>query len=302
MEQPRKIMVSCLTPTLNSEKYLEIFLSEIELQDLYPNFEVILNMSSPNDVELEIANRYKAKYGDVLQLIVHKNILPLGVAWNECIEVSKADVLAIWNVDDLRTPNSLSSQVKVLTDTDAVVSYGPYKVVNQFRATTGRDVLELGLTPEDFRRGMHFGPFMAFTKSGLSMSGLFDEQLRSGGDFDLAIRLSLQGVAIRTPEYLGYYLDVGLGASTSPESKQLVERTLIELRYAIYEKIDWLYVDHALNYDVKYLHIRGERIPVDGIRGVESLIAQNQKGLAVPGRTFLRRSISAIRHSLGSFL
>lgn len=301
MKHPRKVMVSCLTPTLNSEKYLEVFLSEIALQDLYPNFEVILNMSAPNAIELEIANRYKAIYGDVLHLIIHKEVLPLGVAWNECIEVSKADLLAIWNVDDLRTPESLSSQVNSLLGSDAVVSYGPFTVVNQFRTTTGKEILELNLTSKHFLRGMHFGPFMAFTKSSLTASGLFDEQLFSGGDFDLAIRLALQGPAISTTESLGYYLDAGLGASTSPQSKQLVERTLIELRYGIYDKIDWPYVNRALDYDVKNIHIRGEKVPVESIHGVKSLIADNQIRFALSGLNFYQRICATSKRLISKF-
>ena len=302
MESQRRVLVSCLTPTLKSEKYLEVFLSEIVRQDLYPNFEVILNMSSPNDVELEIAKKYKAKYGDVLQLIIHESVLPLGVAWNECIRASNADLLAIWNVDDLRTPNSLSSQVKSLEGTGVVISYGPYKVVNQFASTTGRDISELGLAASDFYRGMHFGPFMAFTKSGLANAGLFDEQLLSGGDFDLAIRLALQGTAIRTSESLGFYLDAGLGASTSPQSKQIVERTVIELRYAIYDKIDWLYVDRALDYDVKHLYIRGEKLAVQDIQGVQTLIEQNQRNLQTVSLKSFRRKYFFIIKLLGKFL
>jgi hypothetical protein len=137
---------------------------------------------------------------------------------------------------------------------------------------------------------------MAFTKSGLADAGLFDEQLVSGGDFDLAIRLALQGRAVRTTVPLGYYLDAGLGASTSPQSKQLVERTLIELRYAIYDKIDWLYVDRALEYDVKHLFIRGERIAADSIPGVKSLIMQNQGNLGVSTSSYIRQSVVTFRN------
>ena len=35
-----------------------------------------------------------------------------------------------------------------------------------------------------------------------------------------------------------YYLDEGKGASTRPDSKQVIERTVIELRYGILDKIE----------------------------------------------------------------
>jgi glycosyltransferase involved in cell wall biosynthesis len=267
MSSEREALVSCLTPTLNSEQYLEVFLRDLELQDLYPNFEVILNMSSPSPEELRIAGYYKIKYGEVLQIVTHEEIQPLGSAWNQCISMSKSDIVAIWNVDDLRTSSSLSAQVNSLKYTDALISYGPYQIVRKFEDKTGRLIEEKGLLPSNFLRGMHFGPFMAFKKSALQDSGFFDEQLRSGGDFDLSIRLALQGSAIRVPNLLGYYLDAGIGASTSPNSKQLVERTVIELRYGIYDKIEWKFVNQALDYDIKHLYFLGQSLEVSKIPG-----------------------------------
>ena len=272
MLQDRKILVSCLTPTLKSEKYLEVFLCELEQQDLFPNFEVILNMSSPSNEEIRIVDHYKSKYGEVLNVVTHKEIQPLGPAWNQCIALAKADILAIWNVDDLRTPDSLSSQVESLQNSEYIISYGPFKIVKGFQDRNGRVIQVENLSTDDFLTGMHFGPFMAFKKEALHDSGIFDEQLVSGGDFDLSIRLALQGAAVRVPNLLGYYLDAGLGASTAPNSKQLVERTVIELRYGIYNKLDWQFINEALEYDIKLLHSNGNRIPVSKIHGVDSLL------------------------------
>jgi glycosyltransferase involved in cell wall biosynthesis len=271
MAQERTVLVSCLTPTLKSEKYLEVFLREIERQDLFPNFEVILNMSSPSAEEFRIVNLYKAKYGEVLRVVTHDEIQPLGPAWNQCIAMANAEILAIWNVDDLRTPNSLRSQVDSLQNSEYVVSYGPFKIVNNFQDSNGRTVKVENLSAGDFLKGMYFGPFMAFKKAALQHSGLFDEQLVSGGDFDLSIRLALQGAAVRVPGLLGYYLDAGVGASTAPNSMQLVERTVIELRYGIYEKVDWQFVNRALNYDIKRVFYEEKSVPVSEIRGVSSL-------------------------------
>lgn len=265
--------MTCITPTLNSEEFLETFLRELSSQTIFPNFEVILNLSAPSERELSIAKKYKEKYGELLVIVSHEEIIPLGVAWNECISMAKADFIAIWNVDDLRSPGSLEAQISSFESSGAVVSYGPYLVVNEFESRSGREILEQNLSQFHFLRGMHFGPFMAFRKSTLQHSGLFDEQLYSGGDFDLAIRLSLQGEAVRTDSFLGYYLDAGRGASTSPTSKQVVERTVIELRYGIYDKVDFSYINRALDYDVKNLIFGGQKIPVQSIPGVSQIFA-----------------------------
>lgn len=298
MLQQDEILVSCITPTLKSEKYLEGFLKDLENQDIFPNFEVILNMSSPTAKEILIADFYKAKYGSLLQIIVHDGIQTLGPAWNQCISLSRADIIAIWNVDDLRTPNSLSSQIQSLQNTEHIVSYGPYEVTKEFENRSGSLVEEKNLDHNDFLRGMHFGPFMAFKKLALTQAGWFDEQLLSGGDFDLSIRLALQGSAVRVPNLLGYYLDEGMGASTSPNSRQLVERTVIELRYGIYDKIDWRFVQSALKYDVTRLHFSSKEMDVLDIPGVLNLFEHTIPQLTSIKKSrkrSMKRLISALR-------
>lgn len=293
-----KPLITCITPTLNSEDYLEIFLEELRLQTIFPNFEVVLNLSSPSHYEMDLVEKYKTVYGDSLVVVIHEEVIPLGVAWNECISLAKSDLIAIWNVDDLRTSNSLEAQIESFSEDDVVVSYGPYTIVNSFTSRTGREILELNLSNMDFLRGMHFGPFMAFRKDILDLSGVFDEQLYSGGDFDLAIRLALQGKAARTNEYLGFYLDAGRGASTSPNSKQLVERTVIELRYGIYDKIDFSFLNSALDYDVKNFHVGHRKIPVESIQGVESLLASAR--LSSSNKKTLR--MTTLKNRLWNFL
>ena len=66
-------------------------------------------------------------------------------------------------------------------------------------------------------------------RSLLDKTGWFDEQLKSGADFDLAMRMARCGKVCT--DILGYYLNEGLGQSTRPNGKQALERTVIELRY-----------------------------------------------------------------------
>ena len=55
-------------------------------------------------------------------------------------------------------------------------------------------------------------------------------------------------------EILGAYLDEGKGASTRPDNKQPLERTVIEMRYGISDKIDQRYVAEAQEkYEVQSL-------------------------------------------------
>lgn len=55
----------------------------------------------------------------------------------------------------------------------------------------------------------------------------------------------------------GYYLNEGKGASTRPNSRQALERTAIELRYGIYDKVDYDLVADATQLDITHLYKNG---------------------------------------------
>jgi hypothetical protein len=107
------------------------------------------------------------------------------------------------------------------------------------------------------------GPFLMWRKNLKDVCGMFDEQLVSGADFDLSIRLCAAMKVMALNEILGAYLDEGKGASTRPDTKQPLERTVIELRYGIYDKIDPRFLEEAKQkYDVQNLSWHEKKIDV----------------------------------------
>jgi hypothetical protein len=109
---------------------------------------------------------------------------------------------------------------------------------------------------------MILGPFFMFRKSLIEKCGYFDEQLRSGADFDFAVRATHHANKIGySKSILGYYLDEGKGLSTRGDGLQEVERTVIELRYGILDKVDHKFVERANQYDIKNIKIAGKDIP-----------------------------------------
>nr|MBC8492254.1 hypothetical protein [Chloroflexota bacterium] len=174
-----------------------------------------------------------------------------------------AELVTIWNVDDLRTPDSIETQARLLLQQpDIGTVYGNFRIVRSFGATDGELVDVSAVPASELTRSMILGPFFMFRKSLCERAGYFDEQLKSGADFDLAIRLALHGKMAMTQTELGYYLNEGLGASTRPNSLQPIERTVIELRYGIYDKIDYDYLPHTVRYNVPYLLQFGQWVPI----------------------------------------
>jgi hypothetical protein len=104
---------------------------------------------------------------------------------------------------------------------------------------------------------MAAGPFFLFPRSHLKKVGLFDEQFKSGADYDLIQRLLTIGNPASTNNLLGYYLDEGLGASTRPNSLQPVERTVIEIRYGHSASIDPLFLDLVADYNPSKILVAG---------------------------------------------
>lgn len=223
--------VSCISPSYKTGKYLDGFLDSISEQT-FRDFEVVLDHNDPTKREIEQVEDHNEKEDNVTHIVV-EGVDPIGVSMNRCIENGTGDYFCIWNIDDLRTPDSLEVMVKALDDNpDVDFVYGNYVKVPQFRGTDGELVDETG-KEEWLRIGMILGPFFMVRRSLLEKTGWFDEQLISGADYDLAMRMSRRGKGLHIPHILGYYLDEGLGQSTKPNSRQPLERTVIELRYDI---------------------------------------------------------------------
>jgi len=238
-------------------KYLPLFLEELEKQTIFPNFEIVLDHNDPEDWEIELVQKYIDKYPKgVIKHIITKPVEPIGVSMNTCIKESSGEYLTIWNVDDLREVDSLENQMKVLEENkDVDIVNSNYQVVRSFGTKSGSQVDHTIHPESEYKRGMVLGPFFMFRKSMCDKAGYFDEQLKSGADFDFAIRLAYNGNVKFSEGNTGFYLNEGKGASTRPGSLQEVEKTAIYLRYGVTDKIKKegceRFLDKAKEYDIE---------------------------------------------------
>tara|TARA_Y100000034_G_scaffold133194_2_gene198033 strand:+ start:141 stop:983 length:843 start_codon:yes stop_codon:yes gene_type:complete len=254
-----QVKISTVTSCYKGEKYLPLFLQKLPQQTIFEQLEVVLVHNEPLPQEVQLVKEFQSKYPGRLKHIIVDKVEPLYKSWNRCLEESTGQYVTIWNIDDLRTPWSLEAQVKVLDENKEIgVSHGNFIVVSQFGLTEGLfvDHFEVGTSPnKELTRSMVLGPFFMWRKSLCKTVGYFDEQLTTGADFDLAIRLAIQTKIGMTSKILGYYLDEGKGASTRPNNKQLLERTVIELRYGILDKVEKRMISEAKNnYDISRIY------------------------------------------------
>ena len=255
--------VSTITPCYNMSKYMKGFLDNLSTQT-HKDLEIVLDHNDPSDEEVKLVEEYNEQYDNILHIKV-EGVDPIGTSMNRCIEYATGDYLCIWNVDDLRTPDSIEVMAKALDENpDVDFVYGNYIIVPKFGSTEGQYVDETG-REDELTTGMILGPYFMFRKSLLEKSGVFDEQLVQGADYDLALRLAFNGKGLHLPINLGYYLNEGLGQSTKPNSKQPIERTVIELRYRI-NVLEPHLVPYTREYDVENIIVDEEKIPVSTLK------------------------------------
>ena len=250
--------VSTITPCYNMSRYMRGFLENLSTQT-HKDLEIVLDHNEPTDEEINLVEEYNKEHDNILHIQV-EGVDPIGISMNRCIEFATGDYLCIWNVDDLRTPDSIEVMAKALDDNpDIDFVYGNYTIVSNFGGTDGQYVDETGRESE-LTTGMILGPFFMFRKSLIEKSGVFDEQLIQGADYDLALRLAFNGKGLHLPINLGYYLNEGLGQSTKPDSKQPIERTVIEMRYNI-RVLEPQLMPYTSEYDVENIIVDEQKIP-----------------------------------------
>jgi glycosyltransferase involved in cell wall biosynthesis len=259
-----EIIVSSITPCFRMKKYLKLFLEELPNQTMFEQLEIVIDHNEPDEEEIAWVKDFQKKYPGRIKHIIVPKVDPIGTSMNRCIKVASGKYVTIWNVDDLRTPNSIELQVAELEKNPEVgIAYGNFLVVRSFGSKEGPLTEFSHYQQSELTRSMITGPFIMFRKSLCEKAGYFDEQLKSGADFDLSVRLGFNAKASMPRELLGYYLNEGLGASTRPNSKQPLDRTTIELRYGIYDKIDYDIVprstaEHNIPFimqDGKWIHV-----------------------------------------------
>lgn len=278
-------LISCITPCYHMDRYLRLFLEKLPEQSCFDHLQIVLDHNDPTSDELKWIKDFSARYPGKIKHMVHP-VVPIGTSMNLCIREADADVVAIWNVDDLRTPDSLERQFDVLQG-GAGVAYGAFTIVRSFGAREGALIPCLDYADGEYTRSMVFGPFIMFRKSLCEKAGVFDEQLKSGADFDLSVRLALHARCARAEGMLGWYLDAGEGLSTRSGGLQPVERTVIELRYGIYDKIDLAYLPRAAAYSIPYLLQYGEW------RSITDFVPQWQEMLAERKERWLDAGVAA---------
>ncbi len=233
----RKPLVSALVSCFRGETFLPGFLENCSAQTIASETEIVLVHNEPSAAEVRIVEQFSARNPDLIKHVITERE-SIGRSTNRALSLARGEYVCIWNVDDLRTINSLELMAATLDETPlADFTYGDFTVVDQWMATHGTEVSPPSFERRAFVRSMLLGPFYMWRREAAADLGGWDEQFSVGADFDFAIRLALATDGVKTDGLLGYYLNQGVGLSTSASGAQAVEATAIMLRYGILDKV-----------------------------------------------------------------
>jgi glycosyltransferase involved in cell wall biosynthesis len=289
--------ISVLLSLYRGENYLSQYLDNFLSQTWAEKCELVVIHNDPSPESIEIINSYACRVNLIYLPRVREGMY---ASINAGIKASTAPFITIWNVDDIRTPNSLELLASALEKSLIYGwSYGDFEISNVY----GGGSFSYVTTPEwsysVATSSCIGGPFFMFRRSLIGQVGLFDEQFLSGGDFDFTVRLSLVSNGIKVRGSLGSFLNERKGLSTSGDL-QAIERTVIQRRYGIWKNFDLFYFYASDNYRCNEI----KQGPSSWVNLYDFLpqakeLSESKKfkllqSLIFTGREFLRRAVKRI--------
>lgn len=234
--------LSVLSSVYKGNAYLPGFLENLRAQTLFPELELVIVLNESDSTEEHTVKDFSNKYPQQVQVLQVGKVETLGASWNRGWAAARAPYLAIWNIDDRRVPDSLGNQLSELEqNSDWVLSYGDYLAVSAYGKETGVQRNTPAYNASHFGRAFaQGGAFWVFRRELAEQIGFFDEQFEVAADMDLSLRIAAKGLQMgRSDGLLGYFTDAAQGLSTREGARQAkIERTAIQLRYAVFDKVD----------------------------------------------------------------
>jgi|TARA_A100001015_G_scaffold130330_1_gene144583 teichuronic acid biosynthesis glycosyltransferase TuaG len=126
-------LVSIITPTFNSEKYISQTIQSIQAQT-YNNWELLITDDCSTDGTIDVIKSYQ-KRDSRIKLFFSETNLGAGAARNRSIKEARGRYIAFCDSDDQWKKNKLEKQLSFIKENNLLFSYTDYDVVtekNQF--------------------------------------------------------------------------------------------------------------------------------------------------------------------------
>jgi len=229
--------ITVLVSVYKPGNLLDLFLGSLISQTIFEKTEVIIILVCPDSFERNLVEKLAEKYPNVIYRIYDTRIT-IYEAWNAGIEISSAPLITNMNIDDLRSNDSLQTQVAFMKshpwvdvgfqdvyffldrdlDWISIVNVG---ALSKLTGVTLTELAWFGINAP------HNGPI--WRRKLHERYGVFDPSLRSAGDYEFWMRMASFGkVFAKIPKStVGYYFNPN-GMSTSADSPSSVEERLLQ--------------------------------------------------------------------------
>jgi len=234
----RSKKISVLTSLYNCENFLQGYFQALAKIEGKEQIEVLLLHNAPTENELAIVAEHLPALDFVRHIIIPERET-LYSTWNRGILLAEGEYITVWNVDDVRFPDSILQQAKALDkNPQAAIAYGDIWLSNQY-GVCGTKKTNSPVYNEDthkkFLSGYCIACFQMWRKSIHQAIGYYDEQFKCVADFDFQIRAANRFPFIKTNEPLGIYLE-DQPHKLSANGLHEIESTILYLRHGVYEK------------------------------------------------------------------
>ena len=235
--QKENIQISVITSLYRCSDFLNTFLQNYLAIDNLSQCELIIIHNDPTQLELDIIAGSDKEKMNLVHVCVERE--GLYCSWNRAVKLAKGKFVAVWNVDDIRTPDSLTAQCSALQKSGAALCYGDFYGTGSYGAIR-EHLYEYGnyadFKKEIFKRHI-IGCFPMWRKDIHLAIGYFDEQFKLAADFEFQLRVAANYPLVKADGILGYYLEYATHKLSSNKLLQHSERTAIQLRYKLYDKL-----------------------------------------------------------------
>lgn len=250
------IKISIITSLYNCSEFLPGYFKAVDEIVNKHECEFLLLHNAPKQDEINIIEKY-IKNKPWFHHIIIKERESLYTTWNRGIKMSQGEFCAVWNVDDIREPESLLFQKLALEnnpnsdiafgDIWGTKIYGKIKHKLYFHPTWSED-------KKAFMYRHMIGCFPFWRKSVHNKIHFFEEQLKLVADLDFQIRVARISSFEKVIEPSGYYLEDSSTKLSSNSKLQTIERNVVNLRYGNFNLLNLVFIYPAIkNYRIFYI-------------------------------------------------
>lgn len=158
-----KPLVSIITTTLNSSKYLDLCVQSV-LNQSYPNIEHVFVDGNSTDDTLDILTKYKSMYPGRIRFISEPD-KSAGEAWNKGLRMAKGDIFGWLGSDDIYEPDAIKVVVEFFrANPEAYFVFGDCSIIDEKGMITGNATIRDFVLNEAINDACYIATQSAFYK------------------------------------------------------------------------------------------------------------------------------------------